>query len=378
MTIPTRTQLNLKAEFLYPDSIVRSPRQDYEYGGAGIGDTSKGHNFQWWAAMIERGAPIIQDGQVTGQEDDKIIIRSQDGQTLEFYQGQNITEVALAFDSNMNPHVAWTEDSLGKFRWYDLSINDYRVSEYPGAMNLRLALDDKRSTQSNKRDILLSYIDNNSDLYVRVQRENYATAHLMGRFEPQGGRLMRVGMTKEMTFQWEYDPLADPYDKEWPVIDDLWEVPMSSGFSPGEMVGVWTGTSGFLGFRQIEVFDDGVDQRMIVRISGKGAESALIGYPYNAKYKPLPIASSDDRGTLLGRKRRIVKAILSVQDAANVMVNDIPLLPQTGADMGYEHTARTGEFSVRMLGWNDKDEMTIEAVSPYSAFVRALVREFAG
>lgn len=351
------------APFLYPDAQVVSPLQDFELGGIDINDTSEGLERTWWMAYTE-----TEDG-----EDDKIYIRSALGDPILIHEGPNITEVALAFDSNMRPQVAWKEDGLCRFRWYDTQQNMQIITDYPQADNLRLGLDDKRETMGGKRDVILAYT-RAGNLCIRAQRDRYGTEYVLRGVGP--GRLLRVGMNEGLRFQFQFDPEADPNDPEWPSHEDTWSIPLDAGFSPGEMVGLWAEELGFLGFRQIEYRELREGPHLIVYVDAPGEEQIVAGYPYHARYEPLPLAEPDQRGVILGRKRRLVRAILSVEDAANLMVNEIPVLPETGEDMSHEHSTHSGEFEVRMLGWTTGDKMVVEAVSPYSAIVRALIREY--
>jgi len=352
------------APFLYPDAHVVSPLQDFELGGVALNDPSLGLEYTWWVAYVEFG----DEG-----ADDKVFIRSANGDPVLIHEGPNITEVALAFDSNMREQVAWTEDGLCRFRWYDTQQNLQVITDYPQADNLRLGLDDKREAQGARRDVILAYT-RDGNLCIRAQRDRYNTEYVLRRVGP--GRLLRVGMNEGLRFQFQFDPEVRNDDPDWPSHQDTWSIPLDAGFSPGEMVGLWAKNWGFLGFRQIEYREYRTGPRLVVHVDAPGEDRIIAGYPYNARYQPLPLSQPDERGAILGRKRRLVRAILSVEDAANLMVNEIPALPETGEDMSHEHTARSGEFEVRMLGWTTGDEVVVEAVSPYSAIVRALIREY--
>ncbi|TVR96493.1 MAG: hypothetical protein EA406_11830 [Rhodospirillales bacterium] len=351
----------LDAPFLFPDGDVVDPRQDFELGGVALNDPSQGLQVTWWSAFIS------EDG-------DEIFVQRSGEPPISILTGTNITEVALAFDSNMRPQIAFKEDGLNRFRWFDTNAGQQVITDYPGTDTLRLGLDDKRPTQSTARDVLLVYTRDNG-LYFRAQRDRYLVEYTLATGLPPG-RLLRVGMNTINRFQFEYVEGADPNDLIWPIGGNQWEIPLDAGFAPGEVVGVWAEGAGFIGFAETQLQETNVGPRLLIEISAPDADNLVIGYPYSAKFKPLPLNQPDGRGPMLGRKRRLIRAILSVEDAANLLANEIPVLPASGDDQGVEYTPLTGEYEVRMLGWTTKDELEIEAVSPYHAVIRAMLREY--
>ena len=89
-----------------------------------------------------------------------------------------VTELSLAFDSNMRPHFAYVEDGVPKFYWYDTSTNQNTITPYPGITSPRLCLDDKRDRQGASRDVLLFYLREGS-LYCRQQRDRYEVEYFL-------------------------------------------------------------------------------------------------------------------------------------------------------------------------------------------------------
>lgn len=355
------SSIALTAPFLHPDGLVVSPTQDYELGGVALNDPSQGLQVQTWTCFV--------DG-------DNIMIQAGDDTAEVLFTASGVDEVALAFDQNMRPTVAYRQAGVCKLRWFDTSVGQLVTDDFPNIDNIRLCLDDKRPTQEQANDVLMFYVRNNN-LYFRQQRDRFEIERLLREDLPDG-RLLRVGMNRILRVQLEFAEGADPADQVWPVVGDVWEVPFDSGFSAGEIVGLWAEGFGFMGFRQIEA----QGEFLVINFAPPGVANQdlptelVIGYPYRARFDALPFAEPDGRGPIMGRKRRLIRTIVSVEDAAALLVNDIPLLPATGEGQGRELTKRTGEFEVRTLGWTDSDEVVIEAVSPYDATIRAMLREY--
>src|SRR6056297_2820812 len=84
----------LTAPFLHPDGLVTSPLKDYELGGRALNDPSEGLQVQVWTCYV--------DG-------DDIMIQAGDSAPEVLFTAAGTTEVALAFDQNMRPAVAFTQ-----------------------------------------------------------------------------------------------------------------------------------------------------------------------------------------------------------------------------------------------------------------------------
>lgn len=351
----------IQAPFLFPDDLPVSPLQDYELGGIALSDPSEGLRVQSWTAFV--------DG-------DDIMIQAADNPPEVLFTAAGTTEVALAFDQNMRPAVAFTQAGTPKLRWFDTDAGEQVIDEFPDVDNIRLGLDDKRPTQEQANDIIMAYT-RDGGLYFRAQRDRFLTEYTLATNLP-AGRLLRVGLNAVNRFQFQFAENADPTDTVWPVQQGVWEIPAEVGFSAGEVVGTWAEGFGFLGFRTIR--QQGT--RLVVDLDPPGAttetypDQLVIGYPYSARFQPLPFAEPDRRGPILGRKRRLIRAIFSVENAASMLVNNTPLLPQTSNTSGGQLTPQTGEFPVRLLGWSGNDELEIESMSPYHATIRAMLREY--
>jgi len=138
--------------------------KDYEDGGIDIQDTSKGLLYQEWTARIS---------------DDKteILISAKNKAEYTFLTGANITEVSLTFDQNMNPCVAYVENEISKFYWFDASLPAYDTIIIDGSTP-KIFLDDKRFSQGANSDILMFYL-RNENLYHRMQRDRFLVEYLL-------------------------------------------------------------------------------------------------------------------------------------------------------------------------------------------------------
>lgn len=347
--------------YLHPDGLVTSPLQDYELGGVALNDPSEGLQVKVWTCFV--------DGT-------NIMIQPAGGASEALFEAPGTTEVALAFDQNMRPAVAFKQAGVCKLRWYDTAVGEQVITSFAGVDNIRLALDDKRPTQNAANDIIMAYTKG-GNLYFRAQRDRFGVEYLLeANIGP--GRLLRLGMTTANRLQFEFAGGADPDDPTWPLVGDLWHVPDTAGFAEGEVVGLWADGFGFMGFKQVERFGE----RLVIDFAPAGVAEddrpteLVIGYPYDGEVRMLPFAAPDGRGPILGRKRRLIRTIVAVEDAAALLVNDEPLLPMTGEGQSRQLTNRTGEYEVRTLGWTTSDEVVIRAVSPYDATVRAVLREY--
>lgn len=168
---------------------------DYEDGGIGIQDPSRGLLYQVWRARV------LNDGR-------EIVIDSESTDPVVWYSGESITEVSLAFDRNMNPAVAFVESRVAKLNWYDSSAGQQVTTEFPGIQNPRLTHDDKRPEQSANSDIIMAYLSG-GNLCYRQQRDRYQIEHVLE--EGVEGKLVKIGMSRQMMLQFEFElPTVEP------------------------------------------------------------------------------------------------------------------------------------------------------------------------
>lgn len=171
----------IPAAFLAPDAVDVSLVESLELGGVALNDGSQGRQVQNWRAYIAAaGTQIRVQPQVSGTPD-----------TL-LYTGAGITAVSLAFDSNMQPTVAFIEGGTVKLRWFDAVSSSFVVTSFPGATQAKVSSDDKRRSQDGASDVIFAYVSAGT-LYWRQQRDRYLIERTVGAVGA-GFRLVTIGM----------------------------------------------------------------------------------------------------------------------------------------------------------------------------------------
>lgn len=187
-----RPRLTKKAgdETSYGQCLDSNPT-DWDLGGLALNDPSHGLKLQVWEFRLEGETVVAQP--------------ADHGETVVLHAaaGPGITELAGAFDSNMQYVLAFVQGGVTKLYWYDSTPQEYVTTEFPGCDSPRLTLDDKRESQADSRDVLFFYLRANA-LYFRVQREKYATEHHLQDCPPRTLRLGRVGMNTVNRVQIEF------------------------------------------------------------------------------------------------------------------------------------------------------------------------------
>ena len=105
MALPEHTLSSqvMMGYYLTPDNRDPNPHMDFEYGGVALFDPSQGLlNRIWYARIFIDGV----------KELNQILIGAEGVPEVEFFSGENFTEVSLAFDQNMNPFLAFTADGI--------------------------------------------------------------------------------------------------------------------------------------------------------------------------------------------------------------------------------------------------------------------------
>lgn len=169
-------------------SRVRSPSEllvDYEIGGVGISDPSQGLLVKQWTARYEDG---------------RVLLSADDVPETVLFSRPGITEIALAFDTNMAPFIAFQDAGGVAYWWFDPSQSQHVISPYlpAGCNSPRCTLDDKRYLTDATRDIILAYLRDGA-LYYRQQRDNYGIERQLdpGPFVS----LVAVGMNRKNSLQ---------------------------------------------------------------------------------------------------------------------------------------------------------------------------------
>lgn len=177
----------------YPDP-VKQPGDffvDWERGGVALNDTSEGLQFQVWkltAVKDEENANLRH-----------LWLSSPNGYAHLLLSAEDITEVALSFDQNMNPFLAYVQDGVSKFYWYDPVLPGMTTTNLPtGSSSPRCTIDDKRPENIGISDNVLAYI-RDGWLRVRYQRDRYLVEYDMA--EVGEAELVSVAMNKGWRLQ---------------------------------------------------------------------------------------------------------------------------------------------------------------------------------
>lgn len=160
---------------------------DYEWGGLDFQNNSTGLKSFLWKCRYTR------DGQMRVYNE----LVSHDILTI-----RNVTEIAFAFDLNMQPVLAYILNNTTYLRWFDTTVKDFIVTTIGAVEHPRLALDTREPSQSGQADVILAYTRKGL-LYMRQQRERYGIEHWLGKAP---GRLWHTGMMKNYRFGFVFRP----------------------------------------------------------------------------------------------------------------------------------------------------------------------------
>lgn len=181
--------LPVVGEYIGSARLFANDLIDHEDGGVGLQDPSGGLFYQVWTARV------LSDGS-------GVSLGAPNTPEFVFIQGVDITHVSLAFDSNMQPVIAFVESGVSKLYWYDAQSGQDEVTDFPGVDSPRLTLDDKRESQSIARDVIFSYV-RSGNLYYRQQRDRYGVERLL--MEGVPGVFRKIGMSDRLRLQFQFD-----------------------------------------------------------------------------------------------------------------------------------------------------------------------------
>lgn len=193
MAIPEdrASTVSVAGNILPPNDRFRDDKTSYHIGGVGISDASKGLEYQVWVAVADDHTVIV-------------FPEADPSNSQVFVTGATkINRVALAFDQNMRPVIAYSDDGLAKLFFYDTVAQDYSTNEYPGIQSPFCVMDDTRdaATLTDTNDVLFIYIS--GGLKYRQQRDRYTIERTLS---PIGsGRIARAGMTDRLRLQVELE-----------------------------------------------------------------------------------------------------------------------------------------------------------------------------
>lgn len=185
----TSSLIPIPGAFLSPDDKVSSFTTDWERGGIAVGDASQGLQVQNWKAWMLGQYFMLQ----ADNQDEPVALFTYSG----------AVSMSFCFDQNMRPAVVFVvTNGHMHLRWFDTAINNYRIDDLGVGRNARLALDDKRSTQSSTSDMILGYVEGRSLCY-RQQRDRFQIEYVVRSDLPTNATLRNIGMGKNWRFQFE-------------------------------------------------------------------------------------------------------------------------------------------------------------------------------
>jgi len=197
--------------------------QDWEMGGKALNDPSEGLRVQLWKFTL-----VVDE--VTGAS--SIYVEAPSVVKTLLFTGTDVSEIAGAFDQNMNPVVAYMESTTPKLWGWDPTAGAMVHTSLPaGCYDLRVSLDDKRRFNVAESDVILSYVRGGS-LYYRYQRDRYLVEYLLS---TNIDRLICSAMNSVWCFQWRTlgtgDGVGDSFIE--PFLGDIvFDLCMQAGLKP--------------------------------------------------------------------------------------------------------------------------------------------------
>lgn len=171
--------------YLWGAELLSTETESWEMGGVGISDPSGGLAYQTWHGVLDVSTgSVLLDAPNTPQ--------------FVLYSEAGITQMDFSFDQNMKPCLAFTQNGVAKFWWYNTVNLQYEIIMLPGAMTPLTLLDDKREGLLGNSDIILFYL-RDGRLYYREQRDRFTVEYDSGISGIR--RLLRVGFTKGLRVQ---------------------------------------------------------------------------------------------------------------------------------------------------------------------------------
>lgn len=182
---------NLPAPLLAPKSYdITNESTDFERGGIAIEDITQGMDYQDWQVTIE-GQNIV------------VTPLSEGNPVIAFVAAGTVTEVSLAFDQLMHIFIAFVEDGIAQFYWYDpiSELNEFFILPV-NSINPCCTFDDHRYTQVPSSDIIVAYIIAN-ELFFRMQSNRYTVEYPLA---TGLAKLHRIGMGTNNRLQFAHIP----------------------------------------------------------------------------------------------------------------------------------------------------------------------------
>lgn len=101
-----------------------------------------------------------------------------------------------------------------------------------------------------------------------------------------------------------------------------------------------------------------------------------IGVTFASLLDMLPVILPEtQRGASLNRKHRLVRVLISVEEAYEMSINGEPLFGTLAVNDVTGFQKRSGTYERRFLGWHERPKTEIEVTSIYRAKLRSVTRE---
>ncbi len=187
--IQTISTITAYSPFNRPDDALKyNPLVDYELGGIGLNNASQGLRVQWWKAEHVAG--------------DIVLTPLVSGSPVTILSGLvNVTEVSLAFDNLMQPHISYVSAGIPHLWWYNSLTAQMEHRAFPGINTPRMTLDIHSPLQSANADIIFAYTIDDT-LYCRLQRDRFDTQYTL-KVIRSGIKLNKVGMCAGNRIEYE-------------------------------------------------------------------------------------------------------------------------------------------------------------------------------
>ena len=167
----------------FPNNLKDVGLMDMELGGVAIEDASEGLLDYFWIA--------------SANEETGLVSLQRQGQT-ELIPWWNIgigcTDLAVTFNQNMQPVLAWQDsENVLWLRAYDSFTNSYLVSSFGVGSNPRLTIDEKRPRMRTESDVIFAYLVGTS-LRYRQQRDAFQIERVLVTDVSPASVFLRMGM----------------------------------------------------------------------------------------------------------------------------------------------------------------------------------------
>lgn len=176
---------------------------DYELGANAIGNPAGGMSAQLWTASINNFNRVV-------------FTDENDNETISIAVPENVSKLAVAFDLNMRPAIAYSVESSTFLYWYDTAVSNFVTTEFVNCTYPAMTLDERRTEYISNSDIVLVYIHNNN-LCCRLQRDRFNTEYTL--LEGFNGAIATIGTNEQYRLQFlvRYNEYGVPAPEQSPT-----------------------------------------------------------------------------------------------------------------------------------------------------------------